>query len=189
MSKQNLTLEKVAREYISLCGEKTCSSDPSVGVQPCPFYSYESGCELRNYLGEAEGTNRRFTSKLRQYSELYEEDHTIDQLFHETGQLLKQAANLIDQLSARNMDSRPDPMQGKIHRIPVEYKGGESQYTPGKAVDYMFVKIDDDTVLYAEVEPGKTETATYESLRKAICRQAIENRIDPVLLRFFYDKR
>lgn len=53
-----LTIERVAREYLEICGED-CVGDPSVGIPECPFFKYadildngaliEPRCELVAY--------------------------------------------------------------------------------------------------------------------------------------------
>lgn len=91
-----------------------------------------------------------------------------------------------------------------MEKITVVYGAGEGRYAPmveGKSyresVDYMSTAITDDEgkkiELYAEeVNPSwdgekGDETATYDSLKKEILRQAKEAGTDPKVLRFLYD--
>lgn len=69
----------------------------------------------------------------------------------------------------------------------VQYQGGESRTEAGRAVDYMLAIVDGHE-LYAEAEPGSTEAATYEELKKAILAQAAEIGISCDRLRFWYDE-
>ena len=68
----------------------------------------------------------------------------------------------------------------------VIYDGGESRENPGKAVDYMMTEVH-GVELYAEMEPGEDETATYEPLKAEIIRQAKAAGIDPERLHFWLD--
>lgn len=69
----------------------------------------------------------------------------------------------------------------------VSYSGGESRYTPGKAIDYMIVDVDGDE-LYAEADViDDDETGTYDSLKDEILKQADEIGIPRSELKFFYD--
>lgn len=57
-------LERVAREYLKICGED-CVGDPSVGIPECPFFQYadvlgngaliQLKCELAAYRRPPEG--------------------------------------------------------------------------------------------------------------------------------------
>ena len=69
----------------------------------------------------------------------------------------------------------------------VQYQGGESRTEAGRAVDYMLAIVDGHE-LYAEAEPGSTEAATYEQLKKAILEQAVSLGISSDCLRFWYDE-
>lgn len=47
-----LTLKRVAREYLEICGGD-CAGDSSTGIPPCPFFHFpdvdtESKCELES---------------------------------------------------------------------------------------------------------------------------------------------
>ena len=55
---EDLTLEKVAIEYLGICDE-FCSGDSSVGIPACPFFDFPDfydghphpgGCKLKRYL-------------------------------------------------------------------------------------------------------------------------------------------
>lgn len=83
-------------------------------------------------------------------------------------------------------------------RIKVDFQGGESRYTAGKAVDYMIAstEIDGQEIeLYAESENPtwdeekeefEDETATYAELKEEILRQAEEAGIPESSLDFIY---
>lgn len=79
-------------------------------------------------------------------------------------------------------------------RFKVDYQGGESRYTSGKAVDYMIASAE-DIELYAEMENPtwdeekeeyEDETATYHELKEEILRQAKETGIPESDLDFMY---
>lgn len=59
----------------------------------------------------------------------------------------------------------------------VDYNGGESRYTPGKAIDYMLLQVD-NVELYAECEPDD-KGESYNELLTEIKRQAEENGLEP----------
>lgn len=75
-------------------------------------------------------------------------------------------------------------------KIELQFMGGESCYHPGKACNYIFVKLPDDEELYAETlipDGCEDECYGYSALKAEIIRQAENMGIPAETLVFPYD--